>query len=309
MSQTDDLFLREDLGKPENRVNVALFGMMQQAWFREWFLKELSLPTDAVVYPPTDVNGYRPDLKVASHGKSTLAWIEVELGKDDFQAADYKDRFCEPVKTVCGKRSDGGDLSLEEIAEYLDACPRKDLSPQEAVNTEYLCKMIRDGLDGHKGSLGRDRVSDKMQKHPLVVGLKERLGDRLRFEVGRNQPPPDGCLKADTTEAGGTDNQGFSLRVYSPKATYKTLAVMSISGGRPYVSFRSLVKLKKYLPERLDAVECYASLLLRMGLDISKYSESARPSLPLNTVLAELDDLALCLVALAVIVEWDTHSP
>lgn len=300
MSQTDDTFVNEDLGKSENRVNVALFGMMQQDCFRQWFLTKLDLPTDAVVYPPTNMNGYRPDLKVVSRGECTLAWIEVELGTDECQLARYREVFSDPVKAVWGKQSDGGDLSLEEIAKYLDACPRKDLSPQEALNTEYLYKMIRDGLDGHKGSLGRDRVSDKMRKNRLVVVLEELLDDRLMFEFG-NQPPPIGYLKADTTEAGGTGNQGFSLRVYSSKATSKTLAVMSISGGREKVYFPSLVKLKKYLPERLDAVECYALLLLRMGLDISMYSERARPSLPLDTVLAELDDLALCLVALAVI--------
>ena len=37
MSQTDDMFVREDLGKSENRVNVALFGMIQQDWFRKCF--------------------------------------------------------------------------------------------------------------------------------------------------------------------------------------------------------------------------------------------------------------------------------
>ena len=263
------------------------------------FLTKLNLPTDAVVYPPKIVNRCRPDLKVLSHDKCTLAWIEVELGTDEPQLARYKDAFCEPVKTVWGRRSGGGDLSLEEIAEHLKDCPRKDLSSQEVVNTEYLYKMIRDGLDGHKGSSGRAVLSDEMRKHSLVVELEKRLGDSLLFKLGRNQPPRDGCLKVDTTEAGGTGNQGFSLRVYSPKATYKTLAVMSISGGRSCVSFRSLVKLQDYLPERLDAVECYASILLRMGLDISKCSEDQRPELPLCTVLAELDELAPCLVALA----------
>ena len=298
MSRTDDMFVREDLGKSENRVNVALFAMMQQDWFRKWFLTKLDLPTDAVVYPPKNVNGYRPDLKAVSHDNCTLAWIEVELGTDESQADDYKNAFCDPVKTVWGKRGDCGDLSLEEIAEYLEACPSKDLSPQEAVNTDYLYKVIQDGLDGHKGSSGRARLSDKMRKHRLVVGLEELLGDRLRFEYG-NQPPTDGYFKADTTGSGETNNQGFSLRVHSEKATNKTLAVMSISAGRKKVYFPSLVKLKKYLPEQLDAVECYASLLLRMGLDISKCSEGMRPSLPLCTVLAELDGLARCLQALA----------
>ena len=44
----NDLFLHEYLGRPENRVNVALFSMLQQSWFREWFLQSLGLPLDSI---------------------------------------------------------------------------------------------------------------------------------------------------------------------------------------------------------------------------------------------------------------------
>ena len=81
MGNTDDLFVKEDISKPENRVNLALFSLMQQDWFREWILKMLCLPTDAVVYPPTNVHGRRPDLKAIRDG-SELAMIEVELGDE-----------------------------------------------------------------------------------------------------------------------------------------------------------------------------------------------------------------------------------
>ena len=33
MGNTDDLFVNEDISKPENRVNLALFSLMQQDWF------------------------------------------------------------------------------------------------------------------------------------------------------------------------------------------------------------------------------------------------------------------------------------
>ena len=79
MGNTDDLFVNEDISKPENRVNLALFSLMQQDWFREWILKRLCLPTDAVVYPTTNVGSRRPDFKVERDG-SELAMIEVELG-------------------------------------------------------------------------------------------------------------------------------------------------------------------------------------------------------------------------------------
>src|SRR5437879_4506424 len=38
-----DLFVREDVAKPENRVNLALFSLMLVPAFRRWFLGRLNL--------------------------------------------------------------------------------------------------------------------------------------------------------------------------------------------------------------------------------------------------------------------------
>ena len=35
MPPVNDLFLSEDLSKPENPINVVLFGLMTQDWFCE----------------------------------------------------------------------------------------------------------------------------------------------------------------------------------------------------------------------------------------------------------------------------------
>ena len=102
----DDLFVNEDLGKHENRVNLGIFSLMQQDWFREWFLNELGLPTDAVVYPPTNVGVRRPDFKV-TWGGSESAMIEVELGANPRQAEDYRKMLGE-TKTIWGRNEDGG---------------------------------------------------------------------------------------------------------------------------------------------------------------------------------------------------------
>ena len=142
--------MNEDISKPENRVNLALFSLMQQDWFREWILKRLRLPADAVVYPPTNVHGRRPDLKVARDG-SELAMIEVELGTNLGQAEDYRKQFA-TVKTIWGKRESGSDLSLEEVAEFLEG-PRS-LSPQTRFNVEHLRKLIIEGLSEHSSSGG-----------------------------------------------------------------------------------------------------------------------------------------------------------
>ena len=69
-----DIFTNEDMSKSENRVNVSLFGLMTQDWFREWVLGKLTLPQDSILYPPTNVQEARPDLKVETpDGSKTLA--------------------------------------------------------------------------------------------------------------------------------------------------------------------------------------------------------------------------------------------
>ena len=47
-----NLFVNEDVSKPENRVNLALFSLMLVRDIREWLLSRLSLPAESIVYPP-----------------------------------------------------------------------------------------------------------------------------------------------------------------------------------------------------------------------------------------------------------------
>ena len=287
----DDLFVSEDTRKPENRVNLSLFSMMQQAWFREWFLKRLGLPVDAVVYPSTGRGHLRPDLKVV-RGESTLAWIEVELSKDQEQFDRYCRELDEPVRSVWGTRADKGDLSLEEVAEFLSHQP--DLGPQETVNAEHLLRSIRVGLGLYSSSPRRGNVSDEVWEDPLVCGLRERLGCRLVRTTGN---VPVGYLKADSTDS--TENRGFSLRVNSRVAGGGTVSVMNITGGQPAVGFPSLDWLTKYLPDHRAEIAAYAAALDGLGLDIFSYEGRRRGALPHERVIDGLDELAPCLVALA----------
>ena len=290
MSPVDDLFLREDLSRPENRVNVALFGLMQQDWFRGWFLAQLDLPTAAVVYPPTNWNGARPDLKVVGSDGSTLARIEVELSSNAGQVQDYENRYTEPIKTVWGRESNGGDLALDEIAAYLDS--QTGLSPQTTLNAQFLRDLIREGLEGASSSSGRAPVAEEMHNHELVAGLKERLGGRLLFDC--SGAPAIGYLKADTNKP-----QGFSLGVNSGESSNRVLKIMSITAGTPKVYFPSLAKLNKYLPGHHAEVQVYASVLQELGIDIGRYEENERPWRPLDDVLGRIDALAYCALALA----------
>ena len=73
----DRIFTNEDLSRPENRINVAMFGVMAQDWFRVWLLSELNLPASSVVFPPTNVGTERPDFTVEDPGTGDrLGWID-----------------------------------------------------------------------------------------------------------------------------------------------------------------------------------------------------------------------------------------
>ena len=291
MGNTDDLFVNEDISKPENRVNLALFSLMQQDWFRVWLLKSLCLPADAVVYPPVNVHSRRPDLKVVRDG-SVLAMIEVELGTDRGQAEDYRETFHnQEVKTIWGKRKSGGDLSLEEIAEFLEE-PRC-LSPQTRMNVQHLGKLIEEGLSGHSPSGERGNVSEQMWEHTLVVALRDRLGDRL---VATTDRVGIGHLKADTV-----GQEGFSLKV-NRRDRSGEVALFSIRGGA-HLIFPSRQRLNRCLPNHRAEVDAYMSLITMMGCDVDVRGENARPRLSLDpnldVLLGRVDELARCFEALA----------
>lgn len=297
MRRVEDLFLHEYLGRPENRVNVALFSLMQQHWFREWFLEKLALPNDAIVYPPTNRSGLRPDLKVIDSDGRTLAWIEVELDSNTRQLEEYRNTYPEEVKALWGRRSHCGDLSLEELVERIER--ESKLDPQIAVNAQQLADLIREALECHRSSPGRSALSPEMRDHPLVAGLADLLGPRILYDLGGNERPPPGYLKANTTDT--SNNRGFSLRVYSPKSKSpdKTLSIMSISGGRPRVYFPSLRKLQSYLPGCPREVEAYKSILCSMNLNIAKFDLNGRPWLELERVCDQLQQIVPCVLALA----------
>ena len=291
MNMTDDIFVNEDLSKIENRINVALFGLLGHDWLRSWLLSELNLPAMAVIYPPKNQEDVRPDFKISLNG-ATLAWVEVEVGTDPAQVVRYRESLSEPVKAVWGRKSHGADLSLEEIAEFLTrwctASPA--LTSQVSIQVQHLIEQIEQALNGRSSYQPRNNVSEEMQRHPLFLGLKERLGAKLERTTGQVSI---GCLKADTNGP-----KGFSIRVNS-NITSGTLSLLAISGGRPGVQFPTEIKLRKYLPAHAPQVDAYVSLIRRCGLELSIDSVTKRPSLHYEYLLDYLDELAECLLALA----------
>ena len=287
------MFLREDISKPENRVNLALFSLMQQDWFREWFLEQLGLDTSAVVYPPRRIQGVRPDFKVVSDD-AWLAVIEVELASNREQAADYRKRFNPlevEVKTVWGRLDSGGDLSLEEILGFLEEQPY--LPEQTRVNVLHLKGIIKDGLQNYHHQGDRGPVSPVMWQHPLVAALRGRLGGRLQ---GTSGAFPMGHFAADAV-----GEAGFSLRT-NRRDQSGPVALVSIQDGS-FLIFPNRSRLDRCLPDRPAEVEAYLSLVVSLGCNVDSGGQNATPLLSLETnldaVLDKIDELVPCLEALA----------
>ncbi|MFZ2724759.1 MAG: hypothetical protein WAX77_00735 [Methylococcaceae bacterium] len=78
----DDIFVNEDISKPENRVNLALFHLQMNDVFHQWFCERLQLPVTSIIYPTKNINANRADY-IVKEGDKILAYIEVELGNEN----------------------------------------------------------------------------------------------------------------------------------------------------------------------------------------------------------------------------------
>ncbi len=293
-----DVFVNEDVSKPENRVNLALFSLMQQTWFREWFLEKLGLPIDTVVYPvKTQENNLRPDFRAAAPDGTRRAWIEIELSKNQEQLETYQKVFApDIVKSVWGAPEHDGDLSLKRIAEFVgERIGTGTLADQVAVNAKHLRDAINTALDEHSAAIGRAEVSGKMRGHSLVKAFEDWFGSRLNFNLGSSERPLIGNLKADTTTNG--DN-GFSLRARRHDKKPGTVSLLNITSGSDRVYFPSKSRLSRCLPHHTNAIDSYVRFLLDMGIDISLLGEAKKESLPLEDVLKNFDALTECLSVL-----------
>ena len=267
------IFVNENLSHPENRINVALFGLMAQDWFRTWMLSKLDMPKDAIVFPPTNVGELRPDFKIEdpATGK-TFGWIEVEIDSDEGQLRRYEQHF-KCVKSIWGR---GGDLSLECISSRLKSeLDAETLAPQPRLSVLLLRELIEQALNNSASTSKPVPVSERMKKHWLVRALSNRLGDRLDFDL---KPAVPSRLKANAH-----GERGFSLRAFSPIASGHEVSVLHIRGGGEKVWFSSRGHLERYLPDRpAEAIAAWCSLVRHIseyGGDIDKMSETRVPIL------------------------------
>ena len=287
----DRIFVNEDLGRLENRINVALFGLMAQDWFRTWVLRNLGVPTYAIVFPPTNVGPQRPDFTIADPctGK-TIGWIEVETDSDSGQLRRYEQHF-ECVKSIWGR---SGDLSLERISSRLKSeLDAKNLAPQSSLSVLLLRKLIEQALAKDKSPSKPVQVSEQMRRRWLIQALTRRLGDRLDFDLKSAVP---GRLKANARK-----KHGFSLRVFSRNASDGDISILNIRGGAEEIRFSSRDRLQRYLPvHRADAIAAWCDLLRRIGVEIDQVTVDWVPARVRRTEFGQHEaEFAKCLLRLS----------
>nr|MBK7067913.1 hypothetical protein [Deltaproteobacteria bacterium] len=231
-----DLFVREDLSKLENRINVALFGLLAVAWFHDWLVAPLGFFAAVVIYPTTNVVGdqgsIRPDF-VVKHAETEeiLAWIEVECWRDDAQLARFRSLLRERVIAIWGRTGTPADLGLDEIAAFLDAFDVGGEHPQVRHNLAHLRKLIGEVLDGAAARTYKPMpVADAVLQTPFVRALRDALGVLLSLDVGGPMRP--GEIRANTR-----GERGFSLRVHSEAAGEHSLSILHQYDGQPKIKF------------------------------------------------------------------------
>ena len=292
------MFVNEYLSHPENRINVALFGLMAQDWFRTWLLSRLGMPETSIVFPPTNTGAQRPDFAIEdpATGK-TLAWLEVEVGSDEGQLGRYKEHFEKEfgkegcVKSICGR---AGDLSLECIASRLTSeLDARTLAPQPELSVRLLRKLIEQALGEATSASKPVQVSERMKDHWLVRRLMHRLGDRLDFDLKRAVP---GYLKANAR-----GERGFSLRVFSPISSGREVSILHVRGGAEEVRFASRAHLERYLSDHCaETIAAWCNLVRRIGGNIEVVGETQVPIRIQRPAFEEHEaEFAKCLMTLS----------
>lgn len=285
-----DIFVREDIAKPENRVNLALFHLQMNEAFHHWFCSKLGIPLSSLIYPIKNLSGDRPDLAIKNNG-TLLGYIEVELGDENQpQLSAYRKKYqtenCK-VYSITGKSYHRSDLSLEEISEFLSEKINNAAHSQTYLSMLYLRELI-DTYSGNTASTARTEVSSEVLNTPFVSRLLDALKNYAPEPVQRKAVP--GKYYCDTV-----GEKGFSLRVYSPASSVatKSLSLLAISGGRTAIIFQSAQKYRKYLSHKNPSdVELFINFIqITLGAPIKTLPENSRCELPISIVTKNLDGL------------------
>ena len=285
IARPPEIFVNEDVSKPENRLNLAMLALLNVATFRQWFLHRLGLPEDAVVYPPQHIRGnLRPDYVVTSPDRSVVhAWVEVELGTANAaQLAQYR-TLEERIISIVGSGTAADDLTLEEVASSI-----RDLLPGFDAQAQVAGEMVITLVRAKVGAAGLTEYTDpdaQLRERPAIRALRDRLGDIIQFGT---PPVPQGKLMITTIT-----QSGWTLRVFARGAKDKSVSIMwDQSSGGPNLRVPSIDKLRQYLPDAGQTVGEYGSAIERLGVRMWPIKRAGSAAVPEQAVVDAIDDLA-----------------
>jgi len=293
----EDIFVREDIAKPENRVNLALFHFQMDDSFHKWFCAKLNIPETSTIYPTENLSGDRPDY-IIRNDDEIIGYVEVELGDENkSQLASYRSKYeSDQIKifSISGKSHHNSDLSLEEISGFLSKQINSFNSEQKKLSAKYLIKLIETYINDI-ASYSRNPVSEEVLNRPFVNRLLDALKDYQPDPNHKRAVP--GQYYCDTNSP-----KGFSFRVYSLESTLQTksISLLSITKGRDFVTFLSEEKYKKYLNHKNDTeINNWLNFIKNtLNLPIDKKGLNGRIESPINIVDKYLSELVAVIIPL-----------
>ncbi|WP_338433268.1 hypothetical protein [Clostridium tyrobutyricum] len=295
----NSIYFKEDTSKAENRVNITLFHLLMNNDIKKYIDKKLKLDQDTVIYPASNLiteefnTNDRPDFNIVKN-EEVIGYIEVELGKDIAQVKKYNEKTPKNVKiySIFGRKHDGGDLSLEEIYEFVKI-KQESISnnSQTYWSIELLLNLLKYYIinGNFKNENKRTSISDKMKNTNIIKNLYEGIGkEKILDKIGDKSR--QGMILINTIK----DN-GFSIRAFSRNASNRSFSIMARSGGRQLIQFPSYKKLKYYISNN-EFVEKYTELLVSLGAkDIKEIEKEQRETLDLSIVEEHINDIVQCI--------------
>lgn len=284
----NDIFVSEDISKPENRLNLALFHLQMYEEFHIWFCENLGLPISAVIYPTENLSGDRPDFVVKNHNQ-VLGYIEVELGNENkSQLTNYQCKYeSDDIKifSITGKNIHNSDLSLEKISSFLSEKLHSIENQQKALSVKYLIKLITT-YSNENISYSRNPVSEEVLHRPFVKKLLDAL---------QNYKPHESQNKIESGKYYCDTNgpEGFSFRVFTPTAKKKSTSLLSITKGRDHITFLSEEWYRKYLKHKSesDVTNWINFITETLSLPINHIKLKGRLNAPITTVEKNFEEL------------------
>ncbi|MBE2280783.1 MAG: hypothetical protein IAE91_10355 [Ignavibacteriaceae bacterium] len=279
-----EIFTNEDISKPENRLNLAIFHLQMYQPFHDWFCGKLDIKNDSVIYPTQTNSGSRPDF-IIRNGNQIIGYVEVELGSENTaQLAEYRRKYKAKVYSISGYRNQGCDLGLDEMEEYIKSELKNNANVQTKTSLIYLLNLIST-FGGRNSSNIRVDVSEKMLNHPFVSQILNNLSE-FAPPNGESKKPFPGYYYIDTVK-----ESGFSFKVYSRISKNKLLSIFAISGGREQIIIQSSKKYDHYLQDReTKHVNDWVNFIINeFGCRIDNLDFDQRLSIPIHIVQKKID--------------------